>query len=137
RIRVPETVRYVLKGEKPADVAAKDVMLVILATEYMKASQGIGKVLEFAGDDLMNWSMDERATLTNMAVEAGGFTGIIEPDEATLAYIVTARGLDAETVRDGFIYSDPDAEYAATFEINLDEIRPMVALPGDPRNGTI
>src|SRR5262249_61044192 len=135
RIRVPETVGYVLKGENPADVAAKDVMLVILATEYMKASQGIGKVLEFAGDDLMNWSMDERATLTNMAVEAGGFTGIIEPDEATLAYIVTARGLDAETVRDGFIYSDPDAEYAATFEIDLDEIRPMVALPGDPRNG--
>lgn len=135
RIRVPETVRYVLKGKKPADVAAKDVMLVILATEYMKTSQGIGKVLEFSGDDLMNWSMDERATLTNMAVEAGGFTGIIEPDEATLAYIVTARGLDAETVRKGFVYSDPDAEYAATFEINLDEIRPMVALPGDPRNG--
>src|SRR5215510_7831491 len=54
RIRVHETVRYVLKGEKPADVAAKDVMLVILATEYMKASQGIGKMLEFAGDDLMN-----------------------------------------------------------------------------------
>src|SRR5215510_5117558 len=135
RIRVPETVRYVLKRKKRPDVAAKDVMLFILASEYMKTSQGIGKVLEFAGDDLLNWSMDERATLTNMAVEAGGFTGIIEPDEATLAYIVTARGLDAETVRDGFIYSDPDAEYAATFEIILGEIRPMVALPGDPRNG--
>jgi len=135
RIRVPETVRYVFKGKKRADVAAKDVMLFILATDYMKSSQGIGKVLEFAGDDLMNWSMDERATLTNMSVEAGGFTGIIEPDEATLAYVVTARGLDAGEVRKGFVYSDPDAEYAATFEINLDEVRPMVALPGDPRNG--
>ncbi len=135
RIRVPETVKYVLTGKKRADVAAKDVMLYILATDYMKSSKGIGKVLEFAGDDLMNWPMDERATLTNMAVEAGGFTGIIEPDEATLAYVVTARGLDAETVRDGFVYSDPDAEYAAVFEINLDEVRPMVALPGDPRNG--
>ena len=135
RIRVPETVRYVLKGRKRPDVAAKDVMLVILASEYMKTSKGIGKVLEFAGEDLMNWSMDERATLTNMAVEAGGFTGIIEPDEATLAYVVTTRGLDAETVRDGFIHSDTNAEYAATFEIDLDEIRPMVALPGDPRNG--
>ncbi len=88
RIRVPETVRYVLKGKKRADVAAKDVMLVILASEYMKTSQGIGKVLEFAGEDLKNWSMDERATLTNMAVEAGGTTGIIEPDEQTLEYIV-------------------------------------------------
>jgi 3-isopropylmalate/(R)-2-methylmalate dehydratase large subunit len=135
RIRVPETVRYVLKGRKGADVAAKDVMLVILATEYMKTSKGIGKVLEFAGEDLRNWSMDERATLTNMAVEAGGTTGIIEPDEVTLDYIVRTRSLDAEEVRKGFTFSDPDAEYAAVFEINLDEIRPMVATPGDPRNG--
>ncbi|HEX3184109.1 MAG TPA: aconitase family protein, partial [Pyrinomonadaceae bacterium] len=135
RIRVPETVRYVLKGRKRADVAAKDVMLVILATEYMKTSKGIGKVLEFAGDDLQNWSMDERATLTNMAVEAGGTTGIIEPDEQTLDYIVRGRDLDRDEVRRGFTFSDPDAEYAAVFEIDLDAIRPMVATPGDPRNG--
>src|SRR5215204_1756259 len=135
RIRVPETVRYILKGHKRADVAAKDVMLYILASEYMKSSKGIGKVLEFAGDDLKNWSMDERATLTNMAVEAGGTTGIIEPDEVTLEYVVRTRGLDAEEVRKGFTYSDSDAEYAAVFEIDLDEIGPMVATPGDPRNG--
>ncbi len=135
RIRVPETVRYVFNGKKRADVAAKDVMLVILASEYMKTSKGIGKVLEFAGEDLKNWAMDERATLTNMSVEAGGTTGIIEPDEVTLEYIVRERDLDAEEVRQGFTYSDPDAEYAAVFEIDLDTIRPMVALPGDPRNG--
>ena len=135
RIRVPETVRYVLKGKKRPDVAAKDVMLVILATEYMKTSKGIGKVLEFAGEDLQNWSMDERATLTNMAVEAGGTTGIIEPDEQTLDYIVRTRDLDPEEVRKGFTFSDPDAEYAAVFEIDLNDIRPMVATPGDPRNG--
>src|SRR5262245_47716396 len=135
RIKVPETVRYVLKGKKRSDVAAKDVMLCILATEYMKTSKGIGKVLEFAGNDLKNWSMDERATLTNMAVEAGGTTGIIEPDDVTLDYIVRTRGLDAEQVREGFVYSDPNAEYAADFEIDLDQIRPMVATPGDPRNG--
>jgi 3-isopropylmalate/(R)-2-methylmalate dehydratase large subunit len=135
RIRVPETVRYELKGKKRADVAAKDVMLHILASEYMKTSKGIGKVLEFAGEDLKNWPMDERATLTNMAVEAGGTTGIIEPDEVTFDYIVRTRGLDPEQVRKGFTYSDPDAEYAAVFEINLDEIGPMVATPGDPRNG--
>jgi 3-isopropylmalate/(R)-2-methylmalate dehydratase large subunit len=135
RIRVPETVRYILKGKKRADVAAKDVMLYILASEYMKTSKGIGKVLEFAGEDLKNWSMDERATLTNMAVEAGGTTGIIEPDEVTLEYVVRTRGLDAEEVRKGFTYSDPDAKYAAVFEIELDEIGPMVATPGDPRNG--
>ncbi len=135
RIKVPETVRYVLKGRKRPDVAAKDVMLVILASDYMKTSKGIGKVLEFAGDDLKNWPMDERATLTNMSVEAGGTTGIIEPDETTLNYIVKMRGLDPEEVRKGFPYSDPDAEYAAVFEIDLDAIKPMVATPGDPRNG--
>jgi len=135
RIRVPETVRYVLQGKKRSDVSAKDVMLFILASDYMKTSLGIGKVLEFAGEDLKNWPMDERATLTNMSVEAGGTTGIIEPDEVTLDYIVTTRDLDAEEVRKGFLHSDPDAEYAAVFEIDLDQIRPMVALPGDPRNG--
>jgi 3-isopropylmalate/(R)-2-methylmalate dehydratase large subunit len=79
--------------------------------------------------------MDERATLTNMAVEAGGTTGVIEPDEVTLDYIVQTRDLDPEEIRKGFTFSDADAEYAAVFEINLDEIRPMVATPGDPRNG--
>ncbi|HEX8635647.1 MAG TPA: aconitase family protein [Pyrinomonadaceae bacterium] len=135
RVKVPETVRFVLSGQKRADVSAKDVMLKILSTDYMKEGKGIGQVLEFAGEGLADMSIDERATLTNMAVEAGGTTGIIEPDEVTLEYLVNARGLDAEEIRRGFLKSDPDAEYAATFEINLDEIRPMVATPGDPRNG--
>src|SRR2546423_13845210 len=85
RIRVPESVRYVFKGKKRSDVAAKDVMLYILASVYMKSSKGIGKVLEFAGDDLMNWSMDERATLTNMAVEAGRSARTNQTGQADLA----------------------------------------------------
>ena len=135
RVKVPETVKFVLTGAKRADVSAKDVMLKILATDYMKEGKGIGQVLEFAGEGLRDWSIDERATLTNMAVEAGGFTGIIEPDEVVLEYLTRTRGLDAEEVRQGFLRSDEDAEYAARFEIDLGEIRPMVALPGDPRNG--
>jgi 3-isopropylmalate/(R)-2-methylmalate dehydratase large subunit len=135
RIRVPETVRFVLKGQRRADVTAKDIMLKILSTDYMKEGKGIGQVLEFAGEGLREMPLDERATLTNMAVEAGGTTGIIEPDDVTLDYLVRTRGLDAEMVRSGFLRSDPDAEYAAVFEIDLTEIRPMVATPGDPRNG--
>jgi 3-isopropylmalate/(R)-2-methylmalate dehydratase large subunit len=135
RVKVPESVRFVLRGRKRADVSAKDVMLKILSTDYMKEGKGIGQVLEFAGEGLAEMSIDERATLTNMAVEAGGTTGIIEPDEVTLEYLVRSRGLAAEEIRRGFLKSDPDAAYAATFEINLDEIRPMVATPGDPRNG--
>ncbi|HEV2861296.1 MAG TPA: aconitase family protein [Pyrinomonadaceae bacterium] len=135
RLKVPEVVRFVLKGSKRADVSAKDVMLVILATDYMKEGKGIGQVLEFAGDGLADWSIDERATLTNMAVEAGGFTGIIEPDEVTLRYLTRTRGLAEEEIRKGFLRSDREATYAASFEIDLAGIRPMVALPGDPRNG--
>ncbi len=135
RIKVPETVRFELKGQKRADVSAKDVMLKILSTDYMKQGRGIGQVLEFAGEGLKEMSIDERATLTNMAVEAGGTTGIIEPDEVTLEYLVRMRGLAAEEIRKGFLRSDDDAEYAARFEIDLSEIRPMVATPGDPRNG--
>lgn len=135
RIKVPETVRFVLKNQKRDDVSAKDVMLKILSTDYMKQGKGIGQVLEFAGEGLRDWPIDERATLTNMAVEAGGTTGIVEPDDVTLAYLVEIRGLDAEEIRKGFLQSDADAEYAAVFEIDLTEIRPMVATPGDPRNG--
>src|SRR5438105_5890619 len=135
RIRVPEVVRFVLNGRKRDDVSAKDVMLKILATDYMKEGRGIGQVLEFAGEGLRDWPIDERATLTNMAVEAGGTTGIIEPDDVTLEYLVRMRGLEAVEISKGFVRSDVDAEYAATFEINLSEIRPMVATPGDPRNG--
>ncbi|HWS90695.1 MAG TPA: aconitase family protein [Pyrinomonadaceae bacterium] len=135
RVKVPEVVRFVLKGEKRPEVSAKDVMLVILATDYMKQGKGIGQVLEFAGEGLRDWNIDERATLTNMAVEAGGFTGIIEPDEVALEYLKRTRGLSEEEIREGFLKSDAEAEYAASFEIDLSEVRPMVATPGDPRNG--
>jgi len=87
RIKVPEVVRFVLTGRRRNDVSAKDVMLKILSSDYMKQGKGIGKVLEFAGEGIRDWSIDERATLTNMAVEAGGFTGIIEPDDVTLEYL--------------------------------------------------
>jgi 3-isopropylmalate/(R)-2-methylmalate dehydratase large subunit len=77
-------------------------MLFILASEYMKSSKGIGKVLEFAGDDLKNWSMDERATLDEHGGRRPvGTTGIIEPDEVTLEYVVRKRGSIAR-VRKGF-----------------------------------
>src|SRR5262249_30079765 len=97
--------------------------------------KGIGKVLEFAGDGVARMPLDERATLTNMAVEAGGFTGIIEADEVVVDYLVKQRGLDADTVRACIVKADPGAEDLATFEVDLAGVVPMVALPGDPRNG--
>lgn len=135
RVTVPETARFVLKGVLPPGVCAKDVMLHILSQPFFKTGQGIGKVLEFAGDGVRAMSLDERATLTNMAVEAGGFTGIIEADEVVVDYLVKQRGLDAADVRGRIVKADPDAHYVASFEIDLAALEPMVATPGDPRNG--
>ncbi|MBJ73682.1 MAG: 3-isopropylmalate dehydratase [Sandaracinus sp.] len=135
RVRVPESVRFVLKGELKPDVSAKDVMLHILSQPFFRTSKGIGKVLEFAGPGVAGLSLDERATLTNMAVEAGGFTGIIEADEVIVDYLHEQRGIAKEELRARLIQSDPDAEYLETFEIDLGAVTPMVATPGDPRNG--
>jgi 3-isopropylmalate/(R)-2-methylmalate dehydratase large subunit len=110
-------------------------MLHILSTELFKSGQGIGKVLEFAGDGIASMPLDERSTLTNMAVEAGGFTGIIEADEVVVDYLVHKRGATAESVRSRIVKADPGATYMATFEIDLGSLEPMVATPGDPRNG--
>ena len=135
RVTVPETARFVLKGKMKPGVCAKDVMLHILSSEFFKTGKGIGKVLEFAGEGITHMPLDERATLTNMAVEAGGFTGIIEADEVVVDYLVAQRGLAADDVRARIVKADPGAEYLATFEIDLAAVEPMVATPGDPRNG--
>jgi 3-isopropylmalate/(R)-2-methylmalate dehydratase large subunit len=135
RVKVPETVRFVLRGALRPGVSAKDVMLHILAQPFFRTSRGIGKVLEFAGEGLQALPMDEQATLTNMAVEAGGFTGILEPGEVVVDYLAEMRGLPKDELRARILTSDPGAEYLDTFEIDLGEVPVMVATPGDPRNG--
>jgi 3-isopropylmalate/(R)-2-methylmalate dehydratase large subunit len=135
RVRVPETVKFVLTNKLRAGACAKDVMLHILSQDFFKSGRGIGKVLEFVGDGVASLSLDERATLTNMAVEAGSFTGIIEADEVVVQYLAQQRGLDVETTRKLIVRADPDATYFETFVIDLASVEPMVATPGDPRNG--
>jgi 3-isopropylmalate/(R)-2-methylmalate dehydratase large subunit len=135
RVTVPETVQFVLRGSLAKDVCAKDVMLHLLRMPFFKSGEGIGKVLEFSGPAIAAMSLDERATLTNMAVEAGSFTGIIEADEVVVDYLVSQRGLDAASVRALIVRADPGAHYRHVFELDLAQVVPMVALPGDPRNG--
>jgi 3-isopropylmalate/(R)-2-methylmalate dehydratase large subunit len=135
RVTVPETARFNLHGKLREGVCAKDVMLHILAMPFFKSGSGIGKVIEFAGDAMAHLPLDERATLTNMAVEAGGFTGIIEADEVVVDYLVKQRGLPFELVRACIVKADVGATYCATFDVDLDAVVPMVATPGDPRNG--
>ena len=135
RVDVPETVRVVLEGELRAGVCAKDVMLFLLAEPGIKAGGAVGKVLEFEGPGLRGLSLGERATLTNMAVEAGAFTGIIAADDVVLDYLVAERGLARAELEQKIVRADAGAEYARTIALDLSQIPIMVAVPSDPRSG--
>jgi 3-isopropylmalate/(R)-2-methylmalate dehydratase large subunit len=135
RVDVPESVRVVLSGALGQGVCAKDVMLLLLARPEIKSGGAVGKVLEFSGPGLTSLPLGERATLTNMAVEAGAFTGIIAADEVVIEYLVRARGLSREALAARVVLPDPGARYAFSIELNLAEVPVMVALPSDPRAG--
>jgi 3-isopropylmalate/(R)-2-methylmalate dehydratase large subunit len=135
RVDVPESVQIVLRGALSEGVCAKDVMLLLLARSEIKTGRAVGKVLEFTGPGLLGMSLGERATLTNMAVEAGAFTGIIAADDVVLDYLQQVRGLSRESLVERLVRADDDAEYAFTIELDLSEVPVMVALPSDPRGG--
>ena len=93
--------------------------------------------MEYSGDAIEELSVDERATMTNMAAEIGGFTGIVAPDRKTVDFLMERRGMslaEASKHCQG-LFSDPDAHYAHVIEVNAEDITPMVATPGDPGNG--
>jgi 3-isopropylmalate/(R)-2-methylmalate dehydratase large subunit len=118
-------------------VTAKDFMLEILRHPYIRDGEAIGQIIEYAGGAVEALSIDERATMTNMAAEVGAFTGIVAPDAKAVDYLVAERGVDrarAEALCEG-LFSDDNAEYVKVIELDASKIRPMVALPGDPGNG--
>jgi 3-isopropylmalate/(R)-2-methylmalate dehydratase large subunit len=137
RVRVPESVKVVIRGEKQPNVTAKDFILKILSLDYVRSGKALAKVMEYAGEAVEALSVDERATMTNMAAEIGGFTGIVAPDNKVVDFLVERRGMNrreaAEMIRG--LHSDHDAEYAQVIELDAAEIAPMVATPGDPGNG--
>ncbi|MGE5322683.1 MAG: aconitase family protein [Actinomycetota bacterium] len=137
RVKVPESVKVIVRGKRKPNVTAKDFILLLLSLPYIKTGQALAKVMEYSGEAIEELSVDERATMTNMAAEIGGFTGIVAPDQKTVQFLMERRGLSlaqAEGYCKG-LFSDPDAQYAHVIELNADEITPMVATPGDPGNG--
>ena len=132
-----ETVKVVIRGTKPDNVTAKDFMLEVLRHPYVKTGHAIGKLVEYCGEAVESLSVDERATMTNMTAEVGGFTGYVAPDAKTVAYLMDYRKMsraEAEQLCAG-LESDAAAEYCEVIEIDAAAIRPMIALPGDPGNG--
>jgi len=137
RVKVPESVKIIIRGKKHPNVTAKDFILKILSLDYVRSGKALAKVMEYAGEAIEALSVDERATMTNMAAEIGGFTGIVAPDKKAVDFLVERRGMkrdQAEKMIDG-LYSDPGAQYAHVIELDAADITPMVATPGDPGNG--
>jgi 3-isopropylmalate/(R)-2-methylmalate dehydratase large subunit len=137
RVRVPESVNVVVRGKKHPNVTAKDFILKILSLDYVRSGRALAKVIEYSGEAIEELSVDERATMTNMAAEIGGFTGIVAPDRKAVEFLMERRGLDRDQAQKmtAGLYSDPEAAYAEVIELNAGEITPMIATPGDPGNG--
>lgn len=135
-VTVPESIRFELHGALGPGVTAKDVILHILA-HHARRRETLGRVMEFGGPGLAALSMDERATLANMATECAARTGIFEADEATFAWIARMRpDADIDALRRRAVAPDPDAHYhGGVHRIDLGAIVPRVATPGDPERG--
>jgi 3-isopropylmalate/(R)-2-methylmalate dehydratase large subunit len=125
--KVPEAIRFALKGKKGKWVSGKDVILHIIG--MIGVDGALYKSMEFCGDGLSCLTMDDRFSMANMAIEAGGKNGIFEVDEKTIEYT------EEHSTRPYKIYkADNDAEYIETYEIDLGTIRPTIAFPHLPEN---
>lgn len=128
--RVPETIRFLLKGKLPVGVYSKDVILAVITRIGTDGARY--QAMEFVGEALAGMSMEARMTITNMAIEAGGKNGIMAVDDVCRAYL--DEHLTDKT--DYTVYeSDEDAEYAGSEEFDCSLLEPMVALPHLPSNG--
>ncbi len=135
-VEVPESIRFELVGELRGNVTAKDVMLYILL-HYARPQKTLKRVMELTGPGVASLSMDERATLTNMATECSARGAIVMADEKTWEWLAHYRGgTDVEAMKARAVEPDAGAEYAGgVHEIDLSAIEPMVAHPGDPDRG--
>lgn len=133
RCKVPETLRVEIDGALRPGVTAKDVALHLLRLDEIRRGGAIGLVFEYGGAAVREMSIDERATLTNMVAEMGGFTGIVEPDEKVVEFLRERRGVDYAI--EPWMKSDSGATYREIIRVNGSQVSPMLARPGDPGNG--
>jgi len=125
--KVPAAIKVVLTGEKPKNINGKDVILTLIG--MIGVDGALYQSLEFTGEGVKSLSMTDRFTIANMAIEAGGKNGIFPYDEQTKAYCEGRVKQPFEPVE-----ADEDAEYAQVVEINLSELKPVVAFPHLPGN---
>ncbi len=133
RVTVPGTLRVQLDGRLCPGVSAKDLVLHLLKDPFIREGGAIGLVVEYMGEAVSAMDTDERATLTNMAAEIGGFTGLVASDEETVRFVKERRGV--ELTLEPWMRGDAGAAYAHTIAVDCSALEPMLASPGDPGNG--
>ncbi len=125
--RVPESMLFVYYGQRGEYVTGKDYILYTIGLIGVDGARY--RAMEFTGEAISTLPMDERLTMSNMAIEAGGKAGLISPDEVTLEYV------RPRAKRPWKVYkSDPGAGYVETLEIDVSRLTPVVALPHLPEN---
>lgn len=125
--KVPSAIKVVITGEKAPYICGKDVILDIIGR--IGVDGALYKSLEFTGDGIKNLSMDDRLTISNMAIECGAKNGIFPVDDVTLEYV------KGRSLREYKIYeADEDAEYESVITVDLSTLRPTVAFPHLPEN---
>ena len=125
--KIPEAIKFVLKGKPRRWVSGKDVILHIIG--MIGVDGALYKSMEFIGEGVSQLSMDDRFSMANMAIEAGGKNGVFEVDEKTLEYVKEHSSKPYKVYK-----ADSDAEYVETYEIDLDMVKPTVAFPHLPSN---
>lgn len=129
-LKVPESLKIVYSGIPPKWVVGKDLILKVISE--ISDDGALYMAMEHTGDTIGHLSMESRLTLTNMAIEGGGKSGIVPPDDVTIEYVETRRAAAGRTVPYEVMLSDDDAHYARTIHINVEELEPMVAQPSLP-----
>ncbi|MCS7034758.1 MAG: aconitase/3-isopropylmalate dehydratase large subunit family protein [Phycisphaerae bacterium] len=127
-LKVPPTMKFTFHGEIPAYLTAKDLILAVIGE--IGVDGATYRTMYFAGDGIASLTLEDRMTLTNMAIEAGGKNGICDVDEKTLAYVRARSNIPTwEVVKD-----DPGATYFVEYEWDLAKLEPLVAKPHSPDN---
>ena len=126
-LKVPETMRFVFEGALPPYLMAKDLILAVIGD--IGCDGATYRAMEFDGEAVYALSMQERMTLTNMAIEAGGKNGVIAPDEKTIDYVRSRTDAAFETV-----FGDANARYHSEYRYDVSTMEPIVAKPHRPDN---
>lgn len=125
--RVPSTMRFIYEGELPRWIGGKDLVLLTIGKIGVDGARY--RAMEFCGPAIEKLSMDGRLTMANMAIEAGGKCGYVQPDEITFKYLEGRVDQPYQAV-----YSDPDASYENTYTFDVSELEPQIAYPPSPDN---